>query len=76
MNEIYVVNVGFQEPTIIYRLVPKKVAELNGASIAEIMGMLHSFDAHNLIVDSGSIQANEQFLMNGFNLLIVEGKIT
>ena len=52
MNKLYFLDVGFVEDTIIYELVPKKVATLKNATADDIARYLRDKNIRTLVIDS------------------------
>lgn len=67
-QNIYLVDVGLSEPTTIYELVPKKVAEVTGYPINGIIQMLHGFGARHLVVDAPDDRIIDELILNGFSV--------
>lgn len=66
-DNIYLVDIGINEDTIIYELVPKKLAQLKGYSLREIIERLKSYGARSLVVDSpNNYQVTDELKVNGF----------
>jgi hypothetical protein len=49
--KLHLLEVGYSEPTVIYELVPQKVAVLHGASMDEITSIIDGLKIKNVIVD-------------------------
>lgn len=69
MSKLYLVDIGYVEPTVIYELVPKKVAELKHATLSEVAHVLRAKGAVHLLVDNGYARVADEFLVHGFNIL-------
>lgn len=69
MSKLYLVDVGFSDPTIIYELVPKEIARLHRSTLAETEAFMRSRSIKNVVVDSGHPEVIDDFLMQGFNIL-------
>lgn len=50
-DKIYLVEVGFKEPTVIYRLVPEKVKIIQGGNMTTVVDELEKLDADIVVVN-------------------------
>lgn len=77
MSKIYRVDVGFNDDTVIYELVPKEVARLKQATMGKVTDKLEVLNARYVLVDSGYPDAVEELWLQGFNVIkgrLPEGK--
>lgn len=66
MSKLYLLDVGYVEPTVIYELVPKEIARLDMATLPEIDARMTELGAKFVVVDSAHPQVvNHLLLLTG-----------
>jgi len=60
MRQIYLVEPGFYEPTVIYKVTLKQVAKIDRATAEEVTAKLDDLGAWELVVDAGNASFIDQ----------------
>lgn len=71
-NRLYVVQIGYYNPTVIYEVKLKKVKSLKGYTLDEIKDELNDLGAEHIMIDSG--HPKEVKFFNKWFLQVIEGR--
>jgi hypothetical protein len=64
-DNIYLVDIGLAEDTVVYELVPREVARLKGYNLQGVIETLKSFGARSLVVDTPDDRIADEMRVNG-----------